>query len=159
MNSLISRHRIPERFRHKRGPDPSSRRRQGGGMRRQVFALVVAAGMVLGMAAVGSAASAPSGSVGPRVASTTWTGKTFTAAATPGPGACPASTDTSNTLCDHYKLNVSVGSTYWSTHTGGASLSIAWQGSGNNFDLYVFNASGSQVAASNQSQGTSEHVY
>src|SRR5205085_995583 len=57
--------RTLDRSREARGPYPSTRRRQGGSMRRQLFALVVSVGMVLAMAAAGYAASPSSGSVGP----------------------------------------------------------------------------------------------
>src|SRR5207245_10079511 len=98
-----------------------------------------------------------SGTVGPSASSVSWSGKAFTAAATPDPGACPASADSSDTLCDHYSLKVAASSGYWSTHTGGVSITISWGGNSNNFDLYVYSGSG-QVGASASSSGNSESV-
>jgi Bacterial pre-peptidase C-terminal domain len=127
-------------------------------MKRQLFSLMTAVAIVVGVASAGNAASPSSGTVGPSSTSVNWNGQTFAAAATPSPSACPASADSSNTLCDHFKLTVSVDASYWKTHTGGVSVSISWQGSSNNFDLYVYDSGGSQVAASAQGSGTSEHV-
>jgi hypothetical protein len=55
-------------------------------------------------------------------------------------------------------LTVAVSPSYWSTHSGGISVSIQWASSSDNFDLYLYDASGSQLAASAGSSGTSEHV-
>src|SRR5438067_4336403 len=137
----------------------SCRRRLGEEMKRQLFSLVAAAALVVGVASAGNAASPSSGSVGPSSTSLSWSGQTFAAAATPSPSACPASADPSNSLCDHVKLTVSADPSYWNTHSGGVSVSISWQGSSNNFDLYVYDSSGTQVASSAQSSGTSESVF
>src|SRR5205807_1145389 len=135
-------------------PSGSLPREEGGGsMRRQVFAALAAAAMVVGFATTGNAAAPASGTIGPSVASLSWTGNNFAVGTTPGPSAC-----TSDALCDHYSLNVGVGKTYWGTHTGSVSVSISWGDSSNNFDLYVYNSSGSLVGSSAASSGTSEGV-
>src|SRR5438094_5571115 len=151
--------RTPAGAGHARNAPSERRRRLGGEMKRQLFSLVTAAALVVGIATAGNAASPASGAVGPSSASASWSGQSFAAAATPSPGACPASADPSNSLCDHVKLTVSVAPSYWNTHTGGVSVSISWQGSSNNFDLYVYDSGGSQSAASAQGSGTSERVF
>jgi hypothetical protein len=122
-------------------------------MRRQVFAALAAAAMVVGFATAGNAASPASGTVGPSAPSLSWTGNNFAIGTTPGPSAC-----TSDALCDHFSLTVGVGKTYWGNHTGGAAVSISWGDSSNDFDLYVYNSSGSLVGFSTASSGTSERV-
>ena len=42
---------------------------------------------------------------------------------------------------------------------GGVSVSISWQGSSNNFDLYVYDSSGSLAGSSAQGSGTFESVF
>src|SRR5207248_4360916 len=109
--------------------------------------LVVAAALVVGVATAGNAASPSSGTVGPASTSLGWTGQTFAAAATPSPSACSAPS-----LCDHVKLTVSADSSYWNTHSGGVSVSISWQGSSNNFDLYVSDSGGKQRSEEHTSE-------
>lgn len=129
----------------------------GGKMRRQLFAVLAAATLVVGFATTGNAASPASGSVGPSSSSVSWTGQSYTLAATQDPSACPPASDSSNSLCDHYSLKVAADSSYWNTHTGHVSISISWADGSNDFNLYVYSGS-TQVAASAQSSGTSESV-
>jgi alpha-glucosidase len=73
----------------------------------------------------------------------TWQGKSYTAAAVADPAACPpASLDGSNAVCDHFRLTVGVDSGYWSSAAGGASVTVNWADSANDFDLYVYDAAG-----------------
>src|SRR5436305_2266714 len=126
-------------------------------MRRQLFATIVAAALVVGFAGVGNAASPASGSVGPTSHSVVWSGRSYTVGATQDPSACPQSADSSDSLCDHYDLKVNASTTYWRTHTGSVGVSIHSACAGNDFNLYVYRG-GSQVASSAQSSGTSEPV-
>src|SRR5438105_12224980 len=126
-------------------------------MRRQLFATIAAAALVVGFAGVGNAASPASGSVGPTSHSVAWSGRSYAVGATQDPSACPESADSSDSLCDHYDLRVSASTAYWKTHTGSVGVSIHWADAGNDFNLYVYRG-GSQVASSAQSSGTSESV-
>lgn len=106
------------------------------------------------------AAAPPGGTIGPATPSVTWQGQTYTAGHTVAdPAACPPATDPANTLCDHFLLNVNVPTTYWNTNTGGAEISISWGSSQDDFDLYVYDASGTQVASSASGGTTSERVF
>src|SRR5947208_858446 len=120
------------------------------------WTLVVTGGVLAGTP---SLAASPSGaSIGPARPSASWDGKVFLVGATQSPSLCPLPQDSNNVLCDHFMLTVAVSPSYWSTHSGGISVSIQWASSSDNFDLYLYDASGSQVAASAGSSGTSEHV-
>jgi hypothetical protein len=104
------------------------------------------------------AASPSQAAIGPGNHSTGWSGKVFVAGATASPSLCPLPADAGNVLCDHFKLTVDVSQNYWSTHTGGISVSVHWTSSAKNFDLYLYDAGGSQVAASASPSGTSESL-
>ena len=120
------------------------KRRTPGRIGRASLALVVGAALALVM---GSPGLASSGSIGPSDTSTGWTGKTFAAGATPTPAACTSVT------CDYFTLVVAVSSSYWSDHSGSATVSIHWGSSSDNFDLYV-----SRAGSSASSSSTSEAV-
>src|SRR5947207_1786575 len=124
-------------------------------MKRQLFAGIAAAAIVVAFATAGNAASPSSGSVGPSSTSTSWNGQSFTVGATQSPSACPPASDSSNSLCDHYNLTVQADASYWKTHKGSVTVSIRWTSKSNNFDLYAYSG-GNQVASSAQSTGTSE---
>src|SRR5436190_21980824 len=102
-------------------------------MKRQLFAGIAAAAIVVAFATAGNAPSPSSGSVGPSSATTSWTGQSFTVGATQSPSACPPSSDSANSLCDHFNLSVPADATYWKTHKGTVTVSIHWSGSSNNF--------------------------
>jgi len=127
--------------------------------RRGVLSSVLMVGVWATVASGAALAASPSGaSIGPGSRSARWDGKVFLLGATQSPSLCPLPQDSNNILCDHFKLTVAVSPSYWSTHSGGVSVSIHWASSSDNFDLYLYDASGSQVAASAGSSGTSEHV-
>lgn len=111
------------------------------------------------MGAPGFAASPSSGTIGPASASLGWQGQSYAAAATADPGLCPPKEiDTQNLVCDHFALTVAVDSAYWDTHTGSAGVEIAWASSSNDFDLYVFDANGNEVASSARGGTTFERA-
>jgi len=124
------------------------------------FLLMITTALFWGVAdATGARAASPSGAtIGPDHPSGGWNGKVFVAAATASPALCPLPADSNNVLCDHFKLTVGVSRSYWSTHTGGVSVTIRWGSGANNFDLYLYDASGSQVASSAASSGTTESL-
>ena len=114
--------------------------------------------MILAFTTPSFAASPSSAKVGPSSPRAGWVGKTFVAAATPGPSACPPNVDANNVLCDHFFMTVAVDGSYWKTHSGSVTVAISWGSSSNNFDLYLFSSSGKQLAGSAQSQSKSEAV-
>ena len=48
---------------------------------------------------------------------------------------------------------------YWTTNVGGASITITWGSSDNDFDLYVYDSAGNEVASSAQGGTTSEQAF
>jgi len=119
--------------------------RYTGRIGRIILTGVVAASMSVALALPGWASS---GSIGPSNSSTSWSGKTFTAGATPSPAACTSVT------CDYFTLSVAVPSSYWTDHDGHATVSIHWGSSSDNFDLYVSRA-GSSASSSSTSEAVS----
>ena len=92
--------------------------------RRSSIVGALAVSLALGMTGVARAASPGSSSVGPGASTRSWSGHTFVLGSTASPSLCPESTDSQDLLCDHYDLTVSVTSGYWSSHTGGVTVSI-----------------------------------
>lgn len=103
------------------------------------------------------AASPGSGTISTGATSLSWTGKTFTAA-TPVPDVCPASVDAANVLCDHFQLTVNVPASFYLGPQGGVEVSIAWPDNSNDFDLYIYDSNGNEVAHSAQGGTTSEQA-
>ena len=104
--------------------------------------------LLVGLTTWGTAlAASPSGAtIGPSHPSTGWSGKVFALGATASPALCPLPADAGNVLCDHFKLSVDVSSAYWSSHSGAVSVTIRWASGSNDFDLYLYSSSGSQLA-------------
>ncbi len=100
-----------------------------------------------------------SATVGPSSLSASWTGQSYVAAAIADPAACPPEADPLNLLCDHFRLTVDVDASFWNSNTGGVEITISWSSSVNDFDLYVFDASGNLVASSAAGGTTSERVF
>lgn len=124
---------------------------------RLVTAVVVLAAATLASAA--PAASPSSGTVGTTTTSVSWQGQAYAATAVADPTLCPpASIDTGNTVCDHFSLTVAVAPSYWQTAEGGASVTISWGSNSNDFDLYIYDASGNEVAHSAAGGTTSEQA-
>jgi len=123
-----------------------------------LFSLVaaIAFGALRGSSA--EAAVPPAGTIGPAPGSVTWQGMFYLAQATPVPEAC-APVDPTFATCDHFSLTVDVPSTYWSSNTGGADISISWGSPDNDFDLYVYDNSGTLVGSSAAGGTTSERVF
>jgi hypothetical protein len=118
-------------------------------------AIAVAAIAVLGPSG-GTAATPSSGTVGPAATSVTWQSPFYAAGATAistangstGTNPCPPpETDPLSLICDQFKLTVDVPASYWDTHSGGVQVKIEWPNNGvNDFDLFVYNADGNEVA-------------
>src|SRR4051812_12039758 len=99
--------------------------------------LVVVAVLALTLAAMVSsnAATPGSGSVGPGAPTTSWSGPVQTAV-TNGPA--DADCQAANAYCDDYTLTVTVPAGFYSTHSGGVTISLSTQVPANDFDLYVY---------------------
>jgi hypothetical protein len=119
--------------------------------------LLLPAALAAGMLMLGPAeAATPSfGTIGTSNASVSWTGQFYAVQATPLPDAC-APVDPLNTTCDHFSLSVDVPPSYWDTNTGGADIEIHWPSSDNDFDLYVYDNTGTLVGQSASGGTTSE---
>lgn len=119
--------------------------------------LAMAAGSQIAVG-IAEAATPGSGTISPTALTKTWVGKTYTGSVTPDSTVCPdKSADPNNTICDHYTLTVNVTSSYWTTHQGGADVTISWPSSNDDFDLYVYKGS-ALVGSSAQGSTTSEKV-
>ena len=126
----------------------------------RLLAAVSMLAVALVLAGAGRGATPVSGTVGPGTLPATWQGQSYTAAAVADPALCPpASVDSSNTVCDNFSLTVGVDPSYWSIAAGGATVTINWADSANDFDLYVYDAAGNEVASSAQSSTTSEQAF
>ncbi|MBO0839776.1 MAG: hypothetical protein J2O49_03015, partial [Sciscionella sp.] len=70
-----------------------------------------------------------------------------------GASSCPAN-DPDNATCDHFDLTVDTPASYWDdTPEGGVPVSIQWPNKSDDFDLYVYDSSGKEVA---ESAGTAD---
>jgi len=130
--------------------------RRTGAISVAATSLLVAAGVQSTQLAL--AADPEGGTVSPAKPTTSWQGASFPVAATADPAACPPKEeDPTNSLCDHYTLNVGVGSDYWSNREGGAVVEVSWPDPADDFDLYVYKG-GDLVASSAQGGTTKERV-
>ncbi|TLZ65450.1 MAG: hypothetical protein E6K12_09865 [Methanobacteriota archaeon] len=123
--------------------------------------LCVLAAIVLMVSVVSipaGAASPSSGTVSQTNPNHPWNGALFVMS-TPVPEACPPAGDPGNVRCDHFFLTIDVPATFWTQNTGGVAIRIAWLSSDNDFDLYVYNSDGTQVASSAAGGTTSEAVF
>lgn len=104
------------------------------------------------------AANPASGSIDPSSPSASWTGQLYPASVVALPDQCPPAADPVNLICDHFLLTVDVPESYWETHTGGAQVTISWADASNDFDLYVYDRAGNQVAMSASGGTTTEQA-
>jgi hypothetical protein len=120
--------------------------------------LVSAAVLLLGSA---QGATPSFGTIGPTPGSSvSWVGQPYpTGHAVAVPQQCPPPIDPVNALCDHFFLTVNVPPSHWDTNTGGADISITWASPDDDFDLYVFDNSGTQVGFSAAGGTTSERAF
>ena len=115
---------------------------------RLVLAGAVAFALIAWPALESRAATPAAGTVGPLSSSASWTGQTYVVGVNADPAGCPPAADPANLRCDHYYLTVDVPPSYWAANTGGVRIDITCPSSVNDFDLYVYDASGAQVGAS-----------
>jgi uncharacterized repeat protein (TIGR01451 family) len=96
-----------------------------------------------------SAADPATGTVSPSAPTADWTGPAVTAM-TDGPSdaECTAPADPLPGFCDDFFLTVDVAATYWNTHTGGVFVDVTGLPPAEDFDLYVYDRNGQEVATS-----------
>ncbi len=136
-------------------------RARGESGRLRVWWLCTLAAIVLLVSVVSipvRAASPSSGAVSQTSPRLTWNGPLYVMS-TPVPEACPPAADPANVRCDHFFLTIDVPPTFWTQNTGGVAIRITWPSSDNDFDLYVYNSGGTQVASSAAGGTTSEAVF
>lgn len=128
-------------------------------MQSRLTAATVTGLLVLALGAGPSFAAEPTGdSVGPDDTSASWIGAWYGEAVTPEPGPCDPSGASSTDPCDLFDLRVEVETAFWTPHDGAVSVGIVWERAADDFDLYVFDAEGNDVAASTDDVGTAERI-
>jgi uncharacterized repeat protein (TIGR01451 family) len=118
--------------------------------RRVRVATLIAALITISVLPFGASAADPaSGTVSPASPSVDWTGPAKTAS-TDGPSnaECTAPPDPLPSFCDDFFLTADVDATYWQTHTGGVFVDITGLPPAEDFDLYVYDKNGHEVATS-----------
>ncbi|WP_441247752.1 TIM-barrel domain-containing protein [Kitasatospora sp. McL0602] len=82
--------------------------------------------------------------------SLTWQGQTYAAGSVADPAHCPTqANDPQGLTCDHFDLTVDVPADYWQDNPdGGVPVSINWPDPSNDFDLYIYDSTGHEVAES-----------
>ena len=65
----------------------------------------------------------------------------------------------SDTVCDHFKLNVDIDPSHWEDNKGGVDVRIAWESEEDDFDLTVYDADFNEVGSSLNAGTTSERVF
>jgi hypothetical protein len=113
--------------------------------------LLVPAALAAGLLLLGPAEAAlpGSGTINSGSPSTSWMGQFYAVASVADPAECPPPAP--DTVCDHFYLDV--------TELGGAQVTINWSSSDNDFDLYVYDSGGNQVASSASGGTTSEQAF
>ena len=85
--------------------------------------------------------------------SVTWQSPVYAKGTLGGAGDCPK-TDPTSATCDHFDLTVDVPPSFWDdTPEGGVPIAIRWEHPTDDFDLYVYDANGKEVA---ESAGTAD---
>ncbi|MEX2195877.1 MAG: choice-of-anchor B family protein [Thermoleophilaceae bacterium] len=124
------------------------------------LALLAAVVLTIGglIAAVGGAGAAdPSkGTVSLDERSSGWDGESYPVGSTVARDACALPTDT---VCDHFELNVDIDPAHWETNKGGVEVRIAWESEADDFDLTVYDEDFNEVGSSLNPGTTSERVF
>jgi uncharacterized repeat protein (TIGR01451 family) len=114
------------------------------------FAILAGTFLIVSALPFGASAADPEGgTVSPSSSTVDWTGPPKTAV-TDGPSdaQCTAPPDPLPGFCDDFFLTVDVDDTYWQTHTGGVFVDITGLSPAEDFDLYVYDKNGQEVAIS-----------
>ncbi|WP_343335983.1 TIM-barrel domain-containing protein [Streptomyces sp. SUK 48] len=97
------------------------------------------------------AAAAATGAVlDPAHSSVSWQSPVYAKGTVGDPKDCPTpGADPGNQVCDRFDLSVSVPAGYWNDNPeGGVPLAVKWEHPTDDFDLYVYDDHGTQVASS-----------
>ncbi|WP_051939818.1 TIM-barrel domain-containing protein [Phaeacidiphilus oryzae] len=115
-------------------------------------AATAAASAATGSASTGSAAG---GTLDGGNTSLTWTSPTYAKGTQGGADSCPAATaDPGDTVCDRFSLTVDAPAGFWDDNPeGGVPVSISWPNQSDDFDMYIYDSSGKEVA---ESAGTAD---
>jgi hypothetical protein len=71
-----------------------------------------------------------------------------------GTGAADASLPCQTFYCDTHAVHMSVPANYWTTHSGGVKLTVDWDQSAGDFDIYVLDEAGATIgSAANSGAG------
>jgi choice-of-anchor B domain-containing protein len=125
-----------------------------------LLAAVIAAGGILAMTA--GAADPDEGSVSLDQTTTGWNGKHYASGASSVPESRSAQVVCSvpgDDLCDHFDLTADIDPSHWEANRGGVEVVISWPSETDDFDLYVYDAAGNTVGASNNAGTSSERVF
>ena len=133
------------------GPEAGRTPRVG---RRRVLVSLAALALLVGVLEPSAIASDPTaGTIGPAAPTVAWQGPDISAT-TAGPSdtecsAAPALPDRPfDGYCDDFTLTVDVPAAYWDSHTGQVTLDVTGTVPAEDFDLYVYDAAGQEVASS-----------
>ena len=119
-----------------------------------LLTLALAAGVVTGA----RAAEPAEATISPTAPKVSWEGRQYTKAEVqPGPEACQGQPEGS--ACDRFRLTVEAPAGFYSSDDDGVKVQIGWESLDDDFDLYVFDAQGRQVAKGVQSGTASDSVF
>ncbi|MFF1812487.1 TIM-barrel domain-containing protein [Streptomyces sp. NPDC058251] len=96
------------------------------------------------------AATPPSAVLDDAHQSVSWQSPVYAKGTSGGTESCPsAADDPDDKICDRFDVKVSVPEGYWADNPeGGVPISIEWQHPTDDFDLYIYDDAGKQVASS-----------
>jgi uncharacterized repeat protein (TIGR01451 family) len=119
---------------------------------RRLVALITTT-LITAMLVVGPSAAAtpPSGTVSVSSPTFSWQGPAVTAmTGGPSDGECaaPADPPLPGGYCDDFALTVDIPTTYWAAHAGGVQIDLTGEPPAEDFDLYVYDRNGNEVATS-----------
>jgi uncharacterized repeat protein (TIGR01451 family) len=119
---------------------------------RRLSVLVVSVAVASSIFAPATGAATPaSGTVSPASPSVAWEGPARTAnTAGPSDAECtaPADPPVPGGFCDDFSLTVTVPTGYWDSHAGGVQVDLTGVPPAEDFDLYVYDRTGKEVATS-----------
>ncbi|MFG3224570.1 TIM-barrel domain-containing protein [Kitasatospora sp. NPDC048194] len=103
---------------------------------------------MLGTAPAARAATPPSGALSPAHPAVSWQSPTYAQGSVPDPKHCPsAAEDPQGKVCGRFDLTVDVPAGYWRDNPdGGVPVSVTWPDPAMEFDLYVYDSTGREVA-------------
>jgi hypothetical protein len=132
--------------------------------RRSLVAVAVPLTLSLGLlASPATAADPPEGTLDSKHKKVEWDGPALVVAANPSPQVGVVCSGLPSVMsCDEFTLTVNVSASQYSG-SGGVAIDITWStviaGIINDYDLYVYDEAGEEVASSAQGGTTEEHVF